>query len=924
MYTVVECDTGVVSSSPYSILHQYSQHLEDSVAERETEDSQDQTGEEEEEDEDSELVVLDPDHPLMTRFQTALKNYLTKQIQSLDAELCEMNTSMKRNKREREDLGVLLYGIQQELAHLQMGLEKQHNKHAQVSNLRQQKEDELVAIRSLYKKTHQITDTERKNVSFMQTEVENLALHLFYMENVNHEVHSDISVMKRAVQKAEFERMQAEVEKQKQDMFVDRLTREVDRLHEQISLYEAQISAQRGDTKAVREAVAEACMEIEAIGLEKKQLFQQWNSSLIGMMRRDEAYAAMQETLSLAQQDLRSMYAEIETYKKSATKEEDKNEQLTFMLNRAESDAAMSKKLITQCQARQEALRIEFSTYMRTLHETEQALSRVTVERAKLWSEMAIFRNQIEKESQVKGTLEAKIMEKLQEKMTSDKAAKYSSHLAGKLQKRKLELEINYSKLENETAQISLEINQSLSRIQALHKTLAELDKNIRSTNELISHSQGEIAKRTLAIERKQSTINLLSKQIDSTIALIGGKEVGPLEIQIIALNKQIDEYNSEIVSIQQYWLRLQTEMVTLTQQREEQDASVEMLKKELTILQQKKIRTENEIEQEKNEQKDIEHHMKNLKNDMLRLNMLLSKNTISKEQLQQHNQLMESEFTLSLREAEKESIEMRENMGNLQEEKERLLHSLLEAEHQIMLWEKKIQLAKEMRNVVDSETGQGEIQAMRAEIHRMQVRHAQLMKQQEKMIRDMEAVISRRETIAMRERGQSEKNKKQITVSDVRGKLQELQKRIKEIQKNTEECITTINDLEDTQKSLSSAIAEKQHNITTLKQDSSSMETEIEQLEEKKRQNLSQIVSFQNRMKHLQALKDGKYKPLCSTMQALEAERLKQESRIHTVSIIIHQIQQEYPQYQNALRIISLALEARLGSQDDIFERAP
>ena len=38
------------------------------------------------------------------------------------------------------------------------------------------------------------------------------------------------------------------------------------------------------------------------------------------------------------------------------------------------------------------------------------------------------------------------------------------------------------------------------------------------------------------------------------------------------------------------------------------------------------------------------------------------------------------------------------------------------------MLWEKKIQLAKEMRASVDSETGQMEIRAMKAEIHRMKV----------------------------------------------------------------------------------------------------------------------------------------------------------------------------------------------------------
>ena len=39
------------------------------------------------------------------------------------------------------------------------------------------------------------------------------------------------------------------------------------------------------------------------------------------------------------------------------------------------------------------------------------------------------------------------------------------------------------------------------------------------------------------------------------------------------------------------------------------------------------------------------------------------------------------------------------------------------------MLWEKKIQVGKEMKEAVDSEAGQAEVKAMNAEIHRMQVR---------------------------------------------------------------------------------------------------------------------------------------------------------------------------------------------------------
>jgi enoyl reductase-like protein len=67
------------------------------------------------------------------------------------------------------------------------------------------------------------------------------------------------------------------------------------------------------------------------------------------------------------------------------------------------------------------------------------------------------------------------------------------------------------------------------------------------------------------------------------------------------------------------------------------------------------------------------------------------------------------------------------------------------------MLWEKKITLAKEMKDSVDSETGQAEIKAMKAEIHRMQVRHSQLMRQQESMIQNMEKAIYRRDVIIQR-----------------------------------------------------------------------------------------------------------------------------------------------------------------------------
>ena len=96
------------------------------------------------------------------------------------------------------------------------------------------------------------------------------------------------------------------------------------------------------------------------------------------------------------------------------------------------------------------------------------------------------------------------------------------------------------------------------------------------------------------------------------------------------------------------------------------------------------------------------------------------------------------------------------------------------------MLWEKKTQLARETRAAVDSEVGQGEIKAMKAEIHRMQVRYTQLMKQQEKMIQEMEKAVSRRDTIVTRGDASQKINKKVLTKGTFERQMGELRKKIK------------------------------------------------------------------------------------------------------------------------------------------------
>ena len=169
------------------------------------------------------------------------------------------------------------------------------------------------------------------------------------------------------------------------------------------------------------------------------------------------------------------------------------------------------------------------------------------------------------------------------------------------------------------------------------------------------------------------------------------------------------------------------------------------------SILEQKKMRLDNQVQSHEKEIRQLEVAKKNLDFEMNKLNDLFYKNTDLQEKLKNDNFNIENEFKQKLKELENESIRLENNISNLKEQKADVLAEIVEAERQILLWERKIQLEKEMQDHLDPSIGQTEIVAMKKEIHRMELRYEQLRKKQEEMIKDMERSMFKRETIQLK-----------------------------------------------------------------------------------------------------------------------------------------------------------------------------
>ena len=69
---------------------------------------------------------------------------------------------MKSLRADREDIGIELYGVQQQLARQQMLLEQEQDKQTAMSQLRKETYDTLTQVRELYRNMQKQVEEERQ------------------------------------------------------------------------------------------------------------------------------------------------------------------------------------------------------------------------------------------------------------------------------------------------------------------------------------------------------------------------------------------------------------------------------------------------------------------------------------------------------------------------------------------------------------------------------------------------------------------------------------------------------------------------------------------------------------------------------------------------------------------------------------------
>merc|ERR1719272_2774651 len=236
----------------------------------------------------------------------------------------------------------------------------------------------------------------------------------------------------------------------------------------------------------------------------------------------------------------------------------------------------------------------------------------------------------------------------------------------------------------------------------------------------------------------------------------------------------------------------------------------------------------------------------------------------------------------------------MEASVGAVKEEKNGMTQDILEAERQVLLWERKISLEKEMQEALDPNVGQSEFSAMTKEIHRMELRLDQLKRRQEQMIMEMERAIHKRDAISLKFEPKAKKSKQATTAAN-------LKRQILSLKNNLRLCTQANADAEGKISGKEEDIGLLQQTIEQAVRESGELEKMVDDLRSavqvntvEKQRNLAQILRLQRMAKRFEEFSTGTGPAVAANIRSQLSEQQALKNKIVDMVKVMHDA---YPQ---------------------------
>lgn len=169
------------------------------------------------------------------------------------------------------------------------------------------------------------------------------------------------------------------------------------------------------------------------------------------------------------------------------------------------------------------------------------------------------------------------------------------------------------------------------------------------------------------------------------------GEDTNPLDLQIGSLERSIDEIELKTKKVKQFWLRQEGNIVSVSQQRNNQLREMSLTSKQITVMEQKNLKLEIEIDKQNKENANMEKIINLCQQKIAQINSRLASQKDLKDELESKNYTMKNEYIKALRDSETELIKLQNEFKCLINEKAVLKDQLLVLQRESLSWEKKV-----------------------------------------------------------------------------------------------------------------------------------------------------------------------------------------------------------------------------------------
>uniref|UniRef100_A0A1A9V2A3 Coiled-coil domain-containing protein 40 n=1 Tax=Glossina austeni TaxID=7395 RepID=A0A1A9V2A3_GLOAU len=820
---------------------------------------------------ESMLALLPPDHPLLARFQKALKEYLMRTREQLLTEIADINQRTKEKEQKHEEQGVTLYDLQQEIQRQNEQLEEfalQIDEHV----TERHKEEEAVAkLKAEYEEKAELTKAQKTLYNRRMVELEHIQELEINVRKWVDDVEDEVKNAKAVVSRDAQLQKQLSEEKRRSDLLFYHLNVEVKRSERELEMVQGDVKDMEEANNVLKQSVSAANADLEILENEHKHLTQAWSEVIVAIAQRDRIFNEANESLNKEKETIKLSLSGIQAIKKQIKKESLVSERLeVFRKHLTEEMTQLRKDCKTQSDILL-GLETKLMEIPTLLDKTEADLNEAKREGTELETKIRRLQWVIDKWNNKKYELEEAILKLAQDQLISDKASGYRMKLIRNAQEKRRSMELALAQAQSQLANTLLEIDRFKGSNARLNLENEQLKENLKQLEIQADDLNNEIKKIQDQTDFKTIRLEKLMKQFDEISHPKGEVEI-TTEVKIQQMEKSIQSIEQQTREGQEFWIMLQNHFINLSQKRNNQLNQTQMTRKQLSIIKQKSLKIDQDLENAENTSRELTREIRLYESKLELLNQKISKRR-QKHQFEENEcQLEHGELLEKLKTNEMNVLNVEEEINELHKEIGRYKDIVLDKHRECLSWETKYKLIEEtLRWRKDESTLESELGTMRNEIHRMEIRHQQLKRTQEKLIVDLEHAVMHREQIFM--------------VATMKTNIESQVHRLKQSNQSLEQKVISMRrKLKQTRRDLKHLaehqIIDAQHERQQIKDDIKRLLGEMEQeaaedkktLEEieqsllKKHQNLESIVRKQSRAKA--------YRRLAGSSQALKPPR--------------------------------------------------